>query len=329
MAAFPAACKSTLAGDRVDLPGGAPGIGFDDLRYSNALHRVLVPAGRSGNLDLIDPDDLRVTSIRGFAATPDFGGGHDDGATSVDEGKGFLFVTDRTARKLDVVDPRANRIVASASLGAEPDYVRFSAPTNEIWVTEPGSSSLEIFSVPDAQPPVPVHAASIAVADGPESLVIDTKRKRAYTHHWGSSTVVLDLATRAIVAEWRNGCVGSRGIALDEARGFLVAACREGTTSVLDVDHDGRILSSIAEGSGFDVVGYSPSLGHLYLAGSACQCLVVLGLSASGKLSLLGRQKAPADTHCATADDAGHAWVCDPKQGVVWRVTDAFSKSLP
>src|SRR4051812_16680957 len=39
----------------IALPGGPPGIGFDDLRFSAALGGVLVPAGRSGNVDLIDP----------------------------------------------------------------------------------------------------------------------------------------------------------------------------------------------------------------------------------------------------------------------------------
>src|SRR5215217_6700250 len=36
----------------VPLPGGGGGIGFDDLNFSPGLHRLLVPAGRSGNLDL-------------------------------------------------------------------------------------------------------------------------------------------------------------------------------------------------------------------------------------------------------------------------------------
>jgi DNA-binding beta-propeller fold protein YncE len=318
-------CKSTLTGEHVDLPGAAPGIGFDDLRYSSALHRVLVPGGRSGRLDLIDPDRLTVTEVGGFSATPDFGGGHDDGPTSVDEGKGFLFVTDRTSRKIDVVDTRTHAIVGAASLGAQPDYIRFVASTRELWVTEPDSSQIEIFSVPDAMPPVPARVATIPVTNGPESLVIDVKRARAYTHRWQKSTLVLDLTTRAVVAEWPNGCASSRGIAIDEARGFLFAACLEGTTSVLDVDHGGHILSSIAQGSGFDVMGYSPTLGHVYLAGGACQCLVTLGVSANGKLSFLGRQDAPAETHCVAADDVGHAWVCDPKHGSVLRVTDTFA----
>ena len=36
----------------VVLPGGEMGIGFDDLRYSAALHRVLVPGGRAGVIEI-------------------------------------------------------------------------------------------------------------------------------------------------------------------------------------------------------------------------------------------------------------------------------------
>jgi YVTN family beta-propeller protein len=297
------------------------------LRYSISLHRVLVPAGRSGRLDLIDPERLAITEIRGFSATPGYAGGHDDGPTSVDEGNGQLFVTDRTSRKIGVIDARTNAIVGTVSLGAEPDYVRFVASTRELWVTEPDSSQIEIFSVPDSTS-LPARVGSISIANGPESLVIDAKRNLAFTHRWQKTTVVLDPKTRAVVAEWPNGCTSSRGIALDEARGFLFAACLEGETSVLDVDHGGRVLSSIAAGSGFDVMGYSAKLGHVYLAGRTCRCLVTLGVSAAGKLSLLGRQDAPPETHCVTADDVGHAWVCDPSHGSLVRVTDSFPATL-
>src|SRR5215471_7450583 len=129
------ACASSPAGQRVAMPSGDSGIGFDDLRYSSALHRVLVPAGRTGTLDLVDPDTLAVTSIPGFGTVASYSGGHDDGPTSVDEGNGVLYVTDRTAGKLDVVDPAAGRIVSSVALGSGPDYVRFVKTTNEVWVT--------------------------------------------------------------------------------------------------------------------------------------------------------------------------------------------------
>jgi len=101
----------------ISLPGGQGGIGFDDLGFSASLHRVLVPAGQSGTLDLIDPDTRKVSSIRGFANGTMFDGGHGEGITSVDEGKEFLLVTDRTARQLDVVDPK-EQCLHAAGFGA-------------------------------------------------------------------------------------------------------------------------------------------------------------------------------------------------------------------
>ena len=49
------------------LPDGRGGIGFDDLRYDAASGTLLVPAGRTGNVDLIDPATKAVTPIGGFS----------------------------------------------------------------------------------------------------------------------------------------------------------------------------------------------------------------------------------------------------------------------
>ncbi|MGH7434209.1 MAG: hypothetical protein ACRENE_00875, partial [Polyangiaceae bacterium] len=73
----------------VPLPDGAPGIGFDDLRYAPVLKKVLAPGGRSGNLDLVDPTTLAVDAIGGFSASTTFAAGsHSSGTTSADEGAG-------------------------------------------------------------------------------------------------------------------------------------------------------------------------------------------------------------------------------------------------
>ncbi len=319
-------CQSP-AGTPVPLPDGPPGIGFDDLRYSATLHRVLVPAGRSGRLNLVDPETLSVSSVTGLGTVAEYSGGHDDGPTSVAEALGKLYVTDRTTRKLVVVDPTSLAIVGATALATQPDYVRFVAATHELWVTEPAAGQIEIFRL--GGDGVPVHDAVIAVSNGPESIAIDATRGRAYTHHWQSATMSIDVRTRTVVGEWPNGCAASRGIALDEARGWLFSGCSEGTAAVLDVAHDGKILSTIARGSGFDVIGYSAALGHLYLAGQTCSCLVILGVGAGGRLDFLDRLDAPASTHCATADDVGHAWVCDQDGGKLWRVGDRHASSLP
>lgn len=319
-----AACSSP-DGDAIPLVDGSPGIGFDDLRWSPSLGRVIAPAGRAGAVDLVDPQSGAAIAIQGFSKTSDFSGGHDDGPTSADEGAGLLFVTDRTSEMLSVVDPRARRISSSARLSASPDYVRFvehGASGPELWVTEPAAERIEIFAF-DAATATARSIASIPVPNGPESLVIDPARGRAYTHEWQAKTLAIDLRGRAVVERWDNGCAASRGIDLEPEHGFVLAACNEGTLTVLDPD-GGRIVDTLAAGAGYDVIGYARSSRHVYLAGSACACLTVMGLARDGSLGLLGRFDAPSDTHCVVADDRGHAFVCAPTEGGLRRVDDPF-----
>jgi|SRR6266849_6014363 len=105
----------------VSVPGGNGGIGFDDLTFSSGLHRLIVPGGRTGNLDLVDPATKEVTAISGFSKESKFGGGHGEGTTSADEGRGLLFASDRSKRLLVVVDPARRAVVASVKLDAGPD----------------------------------------------------------------------------------------------------------------------------------------------------------------------------------------------------------------
>ena len=316
-----AACEGPT-GRAVELPHGDPGIGFDDLRYSPRLHRVLVPGGRSGALDLIDPDTLEVTAIAGFSDMPDFNGGHDESVTSADDTGRWLLATDRTRRQLVVVDPDAAAITATNDLGGGPDYVRWVAPTGEAWVTDPGGERIEVFTL--SEDGVLTPDGSIAVSGGPESLVVDATRGRAYTHLWDGATVAIDLATRELVATWPNGCGGSRGIALDEEQGFLFAACSGGRVAVLDVDRDGEVLSEIWPVDGTDVIDYSPALHHLYLAGRFSANLAIVGVDSSGDMALLGLSDAALESHCVVADDRGQIYACDPDEGRILVRDDCF-----
>jgi hypothetical protein len=283
-----------------------------------------VPGGRSGALDLVTPDTGEVVAIKGFSQESDYADGHDFGATSVDEGEGFLFVTDRTTTTLAIVDPVRQAIVGHVSLATTPDYVRYVAATRELWVTEPSAEQIEIFALDGGEVPALRSVATIAVANGPESLVVDQARGRAYTHRWQKSTVGIDVRARKTIGDWQNGCAASRGIDLEPEHGWVFAACNEGTLTVLDPAQDGRIVSSIAAGAGYDVMGYARSTRHVYLAGGACGCLTVVGLAPAGDLAVLGRFDAPSDTHCVVADDRGHAWVCAPSEGALRRIADPF-----
>jgi hypothetical protein len=308
----------------VVLPGGSGGIGFDDLQFSRSLDRVLVPGGRTGNLDLVDPRTARVTSISGFSSSTAYKGGHGEGITSVSEGEGRLYVTDRSTLALCVADATMQKIVSQTKLAASPDYVRYVGPTHEIWVTEPDKDQIEIFRLSADGRTAPGHAALVRVANGPESLVVDATRSRAYTHLWSGTTLALDLKTKAVLARWPNTCQGSRGIALDEKRGFLFVGCSEGKAVVLDVTRDGKVIGNASTGAGVDIIDYDAALHHLYVPGGRSATLSILGVGAGGTLAELARLPAAAEGHCVVSDQHGRAYVCDPKGGRLLVFKDDF-----
>src|SRR5256886_2698593 len=107
------------AGGTVDplaLPGAEGSIGFDDLRYSPELRKLLVPGGRSGRLYLVDPQSRAVEAVAGFSASAEGSRGHSEGTTSVDTGEGLAFASDRSERTLVIVDPGSRRIVGREKL---------------------------------------------------------------------------------------------------------------------------------------------------------------------------------------------------------------------
>lgn len=310
----------------IKIPNGKVGIGFDDISFSPELDRLIVPAGRTGDLDLIDPATRKITAISGFSSNPKFGGFHAEGITSADIGAGFIFTTDRDAKRLYVVDPKARKIVASAPLASGPDYVRYVAPTHELWVTEPHAARIEVFSLPRLGKPIPAHRGFIAIPGGPESLVIDATRGRAYTNQRSGQTLAIDLKSRKIVARWTSGCRGSRGLAIDPKLGMLFVGCAEGKLEVLDLG-SGKVLGQASSGKGVDIVAYNPSLRHVYMPGALSATMAFVGISPAGTASVLGTVATVKWAHCAAADNRGNVYVCDPVRGRILVYRDPYPAS--
>jgi DNA-binding beta-propeller fold protein YncE len=311
------AASPTPPSSEVALPGGEHGSGFDDLRFAAHAGKVVAPAGGTGNLALIDPVTRTVTTIGGFGHA-DATGGHEAGTTSADEGGGYLFAIDRTQLRVVVIDAQKAAIVGEAKLASSPDYVRWVEATKELWVTEPDTDRIEVFSLAGT---TPTHAAFIDIKGGPESLVIDGDR--AFTHLWEGSTVKLDVKARRIAATWANQCTGSRGIALDAPRNLVFVGCAEGRATVLDAA-TGAVRSSIQVGAGVDVIDYDPSLAHLYVPSAKTATLSILGVGEQGVLSLLGTAPTATGAHCVTADHHGVAWVCDVTGGKLLAIADPY-----
>jgi hypothetical protein len=318
---------ASLQATAVAIPGGEGGISFDDLVYSAALHKVLVPAGHTGKLYLIDPVNFAMTSMGGFSSSAVMEKGHEIGISSADEGEGVIFAADHGKHELIAVF--SGSVIATVPLAGDADYVRtvkvdhYIGDNLEVWVTEPHNRQIEVFSFIFGDKSGFVHLKDIPVPQGPESLVIDQSRGLAYTN-LGPEAAAINFTTHHIVNTWPNDCIKSRGDALDVPKGFLFVSCGEGRAVVFDLNHGNKEISNIVTDPGPDVISYNPKLSHLYFTSSKNATLTVLGVSAHGKLSVLG--KAPADkrAHCVVSDDQNNIWVCDPPRGQLLRYKDSL-----
>jgi hypothetical protein len=307
-----------LDGRIVELPGAAGEIDFDDIVYSPQLQKVLVPARESG-LYLVDPETTTATRV------PNTGSGTGTGTSSVasaDEGRGALFLADRSAGMLTAVNPADGAVLASAPTSAPPDYVRYIEATDELWVTEPDAAGIEVFAFSDEATPTPRPVGFIAVAGGPEGFTTSPTSKTAYTHA-GSDLVAIDLATRTVTARWATGCDGTHGFPrVDDRLGVVLASCADnGAVSLLDLD-DGRQLGRYEVGGGEALPAHSDRTGHFYVRSDPGTILATLRPSENG-LTLVREVTVPEVGHCLTADDRGHYWTCDAQQGRVLRLPDS------
>ena len=303
-------CVSAVSADSkpIALDQSKSPIGLDDMYFSARLNKVLVPAGRTGKVLMIDPATQAMDAIEGFGKQ--VSGGRGVGPTSVDEASSMLLVTDRTTHQVSVVDPETKKIVQSTALASGPDYVRYVKSTNEIWVTEPPDESIEIFSYAQSGAK-PVHTGQIEIEDGPEALVIDNARGLAYTNIDGGKTLVIDLKTHKTLHEFENSCDDAEGLVLSDGGQYLFVACREGKVVSMD-PASGKVVSSASSGEGIDIIAYNAKLKHIYAPGSESATVSILAVSDKGELSVVKTFPTVERAHCVVADNSGNFYVCDP-----------------
>lgn len=306
----------------IRIPGGEQGIGFDDIGYAAPLDRITVPASATGSLVLIDPATDALTVIPGVSAAPTGNRQRREGTTSAVYAAGYLFASDHDPAEVVAINPHTDTIAGRTPLAGGPDYVRYVARSREIWVTEPGKQQIQIFKLSTGSRPVLTPETVIHIDGGPESLEIDNQRNRAYSNLWKSKTVEMELTTHKLLAEWPNGCKGSRGIALDETHDHVFVACSEGKVVTLAPADHGKVLASAPAGAGIDIISYSPKLHHLYVPGARAATLTIFGVSPTGALKALSVYRTADRAHCVTNDGAGHVFVCDPGTGTILKFDD-------
>src|SRR5579863_10222653 len=94
------AISAGVAQRTIEISPNGSRIGFDDVSYSDAIAHLIVPAGASGAIALIDPTTFGVEKIQVFDPAKDSGAGHGEGVTSADATSNQIAAADRTSRAL-------------------------------------------------------------------------------------------------------------------------------------------------------------------------------------------------------------------------------------
>ena len=295
------------------LPGSQGNAFLDYIAYERGNRRVWVPVGSTGSVDVLDTATKTFTRVDGFKTVDREARGQKRtmGPSAVSIGDGFAYVGNRGTSEVCAVDVKTLKLGTCLKLPSAIDGVVYVGPSKEVWVTAPHDGKLLVL---DASKPGQLAAKpSIDVPGQPEGYAVDESRGLFFTNlEDKGGTVVIDVKTHKPRATWNAGCGadGPRGVAVDEARNFVVVACTD-HLQVLDAGHDGAKLGTLDTGAGVDNIDLLAAKKLLYVAAGKAERLTVARLDDQGKLTVVATAATSPGARNPVADESGNVYVAD------------------
>ncbi|MCU1282040.1 MAG: hypothetical protein JWM53_5586 [bacterium] len=306
-----------------DAPAG--GVIMDYLAYDRAHHRVWVPAGNTGKVDIVEVPSDNVAHIDGFATKEmeRHGTKRMVGPSSATVGDGVVYVGNRGDSTVCAFDAQSLAKGACVTIDSMPDGIAYVASTKEVWVTTPRDKSINVVDV--STPGTMTVKQKISFEGEPEGYAVDDARGIFYTNLEDKDrTLSVDLKTKQITKTWMPSCGedGPKGLALDHAANFLFVACAD-KVEVLDAGHDGKVLSTLATGDGVDNIDYVEARHELFAGAARAAKLTVASVDAQGKLTAAAVVPTSNGARNPVATDDGTAYLTDAPEGKILVVSPA------
>lgn len=321
-AAAPSASASASSSSvrAIALPDApADGVFMDYLAYDRAHHRVWVPAGNTGKVDVVEVPSGAIAQVDGFPTKEMERKGRKRivGPSSATVGDGVVYVGNRGDSTVCAIDAASLRKGACATLASMPDGLAWIAAAKEVWVTTPRDQSITIL---DAATPGALTVKQTLRFEGePEGYAVDDARGLFYTNLEDKDrTLQIDVRSRQTRATWLPACGedGPKGLALDRTANLLFVACAD-KVKALDAGGDGRELSALATGDGVDNIDYVEARHELYAGAGRAATLTVATVGAHGKLTTAAVVPTSSGARNAVATDDGTAYLTDSRGGKI------------
>jgi YVTN family beta-propeller protein len=189
-------------------------------------------------------------------------------ALAINEKTNRIYVANNGAGSVSVIDGTNDAVVATLDVGSLPYVLAVNPVTNKIFVSNTFSNEITLIDGT-------TNATNKIKAGSADSIVIDTKRDRAYLIGWeGTSLTVLD-SKPAIIGKVPMGGMHLWGMAVDEAAGKLYVT-RAGKAELATVDETSGSVTNIATGATPCAVALNPATNLIYVANHEDDSVTVL-----------------------------------------------------
>jgi DNA-binding beta-propeller fold protein YncE len=303
-----------LLATSIPLQGGPP-VGMDFIAYDRAHDRIWVPAGNTGNIEVVDVATGKVTALGGFATAPPRRPGRPRmGPSSAAVAGDVVWIGNRGDNLLLGFDARTLAPVGTIPLEVMPDALAYVARTKELWATTPADKGIKVIDVAGK---TPQRVADVKVEGSPECSAVDDSRGLFFTNLEDKDrTLAIDVATRKVVSDWPSGCGGDgpRGLALDAQRGLLFVGCTDGAR-VLDIAHKGQSVGKLSTGGGVDAIEYDAKRRLLFVASGKDAVLTVARVADDGALTLATTVQTSKGARNPVIDERGMVYLSDSERG--------------
>jgi len=178
-------------------------------------------------------------------------------ALAINETTNRIYVANNGDGSVSVIDGATDVVVATVNVGALPYVLAVNPVTNKVFVSNTFSNAITLIDGA-------TNAMSTIKAGSADSIVIDTKRDRAYLIGWeGTSLTVLD-SKAATVGKVQMDGMHLWGMAVDEAAGKIYVT-RAGKAELAIVDEASGTVTNMATGATPCTVALNPATNLSYV----------------------------------------------------------------